>query len=274
MDAFLPVYSRPGVAHIDADFDQLRREGLQVALISHGTDLRDPEAHMRRYPFSYFASAPPGWVTVTGERARANRQISRELGTPLFVSTPDLLLDADWARWLPVTINPDRWVASRPPLAGRVPIVVHRPSRTVPPIKGTEVIEPVLRRLDAKGHIRYVDPGVVPNAAMPELVAGADVVVDQILTGSYGVAAVEAMAAGRLVVGFVGEETAGLMPERPPIVNAAPDEFEAVLDDILTSPDGYAAVAASGPGFVRRWHDGRAAAEALRPFLDPAPTPT
>ncbi|MEU1688742.1 hypothetical protein [Micromonospora sp. NPDC005707] len=267
VDAFLPVYGRPGLVHIDADYDRLRRDGLAVALISHGTDLRDPEAHIRRHPFSYYASAPQGWVATTADRARQNRQIARELGAPLFVSTPDLLLDAGWATWLPVSIDPVVWAADGPALRDRVPTVLHRPSRTSPPIKGTEIIEPVLLDLARRGRIRYLNPGLVPNEAMPELIARADVVVDQILTGSYGVAAVEAMAAGRLVVGYVGEETTAVMPEPPPIVNAPPATFADVMAGIVDDRERYAGLAAQGPGFVRRWHDGTAAAEALRPFL-------
>ena len=45
----------------------------------------------------------------------------------------------------------------------------------------------------------------VPHAEMPEFYAGADIVLDQFTLGSYGVAACEAMASGRLVMGHVDE---------------------------------------------------------------------
>ncbi|MEU9829040.1 hypothetical protein [Micromonospora chersina] len=268
VDGFLPVYGRVGRSDLGGDVPLLARQGLRVALIAHGTDLRDPDAHIQRNPFSYYATAPREWVDLARGLARRHRTIAADLGVPLFVSTPDLLLDAPWASWLPVSVAVSDWWTPRPALTARPPTVLHRPSRTVPPIKGTQVIDPVLRDLAARGRIRYLAPETVAHAAMPGLVAGADIVVDQILTGSYGVAAVEAMAAARLVIGYVDAPTRALMPEQPPIVDAPPHRFAAVLEEILADPAAYADTAAAGPAFVARWHDGRAAAEALRPFLN------
>jgi hypothetical protein len=263
VDGFISLY-RSGIG---TDFDRMERQGVRMALIAHGTDIRDPDAHVARYDFSYYATAPQDWVDRARRGSRRNRSVAAALGAPLFVSTPDLLLDAPAATWLPLSIDAARWSATQPALAHGLPTVLHRPSRSNPPIKGTDVIDPVLRDLAARGRIRYLAPETVPHDAMPGLVAQADIVVDQILTGSYGVAAVEGLAAGRLVVGFVGAATRALMPEDPPIVDAPPDRFAAVVNEILDNPEAFAARAAAGPAYVQRWHDGSAAAAALRSFL-------
>jgi hypothetical protein len=115
----------------------------------------------------------------------------------------------------------------------------------------------------------------VPHAQVPELVASADVVVDQVMTGSYGVAAVEAMAAGRLVVGNVAPEVRALVPDPVPVVDAPPERLESVLRQILSDPSSYHATAVEGVQFAHRWHDGRAAALALDThFLAAAPDTT
>jgi hypothetical protein len=107
---------------------------------------------------------------------------------------------------------------------------------------------------------------------MPGLIGQADIIVDQIQSGSYGVAAVEGMAAGRLVVGYVADDVRALMPEPPPIVDAPKESFEAKIHEILCDIGTFASIASRGPDFVKRWHNGRASAIALRPFLDrPAP---
>jgi hypothetical protein len=41
------------------------------------------------------------------------------------------------------------------------------------------------------------------------------------------------------------------------VVEATPETLEAVLDDVARRPEHYAEIAAQGPGFVRRNHDGR-----------------
>ncbi|MCI4065252.1 hypothetical protein MRQ36_22865 [Micromonospora sp. R77] len=262
LDGFLPLTG----ADLGADLRRLGGRGQRLALIAHGTDVRDPDAHRERYPFSYYADADPEWVAEARRRAARNRALAAESGLPVFVSTPDLLSYLPSATWLPVTVDPRQWSTPRPAFAGGPPVVLHRPSRSRPPIKGTQVIDPILREMAARGLIRYLAPERVPHDAMPALVARADVVVDQILGGYYGVAAVEGLAAGRLVVGYVCPATRAAMPEEPPVVDAPAQAFVEVMARIVADPGSFAQQAAAGPAFVRRWHDGTAAAEALAAF--------
>jgi len=103
------------------------------------------------------------------------------------------------------------------------------------------------------------------------LIQAADVVVDQILTGSYGVTAVEGMAAGRLVVGYIGEDVRNLMPESPPIVDAEPAQFADVMERILVERELFAEQASMGPAYAQRWHGGLSSARVLGQFLGQGP---
>jgi len=268
-DGFLPLFGRLDGSHIGADLVRLRTLELDVALIAHGSDVRDPDAHMARYSSSYFQDAPEDWVEFMRSRSRLNRDTARDAGVPVFVSTPDLLLDLPAARWLPLVVDLAAWTSSHPAFSGGVPRVMHVPSRRVPPIKGTAYVDPVLRKLHASGKIVYLRPAVQPHVAMRTLVRQADIIVDQIQTGSYGVAAVEGMAAGRLVVGYLGAEVNALLPERPPIVDAEPAVFADVMTTILANVESYSEWANSGPAYAERWHSGLASAQALNQFLGP-----
>lgn len=244
----------------------LLERGPRLALLAHGSDVRDPDAHLVRHPYSYFAEGDRAWLAERRAITARNRETADALGVPLFVSTPDLLHDLPTATWVPVCLDPAVWAGGRPPLRRRVPKVLFVPSRRHPPIKGTRYAEPVLRRLADRGVIEWVAPAGVPHGEMVRLVQDADIVVDQLQSGFYGVGAVEAMAAGRVVIGSI-EGLAGVMPEVPPLCHATPADFEAVLLDCLDRPDAARARARSGPGFVRRWHDGRESADRLAPFL-------
>ena len=267
IDGFLPVFGRLDRSHVGEELERLRGMKLEVALIAHGSDVRDPDSHMARYPFSYFRDAPSAWVESLRSRSRVNRQTAADVDLPVFVSTPDLLLDLPMATWLPLAIDLESWHSPRPPLTERVPTVVHAPSGRKPPIKGTAVIDPVLRQLHEQGRIEYLSPERLPHAAMRSLIRDADVVVEQILTGSYGVAAVEGMAAGRLVVGYVGDDVRALMPETPPIVDAEPSRFAEVMERIIVVPEAFAEQASKGPAYAQRWHGGLLSARALELFL-------
>lgn len=267
VDGFLPVYSRLDRSHVGEEFSRFLKMGLEVALIAHGSDVRDPDSHMERYPFSYFRDAPPAWLESLRLSSLVNRQTAANLGVPIFVSTPDLLLDLPTAIWLPLAIDLESWITPHPPLTTGVPTVVHVPSRRNPPIKGTAHIDPVLRRMHQQGRIVYLSPDRLPHASMRSVIRAADIVVDQILTGSYGVTAVEGMAAGRLVLGYVGDDVRNLMPEAPPIVDADPIQFTEVIERILVEPESFIEQASLGPAFAERWHGGLASARALERFI-------
>lgn len=263
IDGFLSPLEGAGRRSVERELRYWASRGVQVALIAHGSEVRDPDAHLRRWDYSFFHETKGLWLARTRRLSARNRAIARRVDVPVLVSTPDLLLDLPMAHWLPLVVDVPAWAASEPPLRRERPVVLHLPSRRHPPIKGTRVIDPVLRALDTEGLITYLAPERVPHAEVARLVGSADVVVDQIMTGSYGVAAVEAMAAGRLVVGNVGPEVRALVPDAVPIVDAGPDRLEQVLRDIVSRPDAYEPLAAAGVAFAQRWHDGRAAAEVL-----------
>lgn len=92
-------------------------------------------------------------------------------------------------------------------------------------------------------------------------------VVEQILTGSYGVSAVEGMASGRLVIGYVGDKVRATMPEDPPILDTTPEGFLSTMLHVISKPAEFTDLAASGPAYVNRIHSGRLSAQVLKPFL-------
>lgn len=258
-----------GDARSDNFRDEIHRfqeTGVHVGVVFHGSDIRDPRLSMELNEHSFFRDAPEAWVQRLSVKAARNRAEIGGAGVPIFVSTPDLLADLPAARWLPLSINVDHWNLDDDVLVRDVPRVLHRPSRSVPPIKGTQYIEPVLSELESEGLIRYVRSEAVPHSQMRALVRKVDIVVDQIQTGSYGVAAIEAMAAGRLVVGNVSEFSRGVVSDKVPIVNADPVSFRRVMLEVLAREDQMRAVAAEGKAFVGKWHDGRASARTLQSF--------
>jgi len=147
--------------------------------------------------------------------------------------------------------------------------VVHAPS--TPWLKGTEQVEAALQPLVDAGRIELrLVTGMMPAQAA-ELIRSADVVVDQVLLGLYGVLACEAMSAGRLVLGNVGERLRSRVPADVPVVEVTPTDIGHVLEAFLRDPSAAREVAGRGPAFVRRFHDGRYSSRVLADFLNVRP---
>ncbi len=259
-------------AHAEAR--ALAAHGARVAMLCHGSDIRVPSRHLAgATPWSPFGD--PEWELV-GHLERQTRAAEaalvelRAAGIQTFVSTPDLLLDQPEATWLPVVVDPEVWRTQAPPLEREVPFVVHAPSASR--LKGTELVEPVLTELDRRGWITYRRVEGVTSAQMPALYRDADVVLDQFALGSYGVAACEAMAAGRVVVSHVTQQSRDVVQAACgldlPILEGTPDTLEDVFTTLLDDRAGAGERAArQGPELVRVLHDGAESARVLAPFL-------
>ena len=240
--------------------------GITVGLLFHGSDIRDPAAHVGRTPWSPFGDAGDSLVRTLQRRRDALAAQCRSFSGPMWVSTPDLLADLPGSTWLPVVVDAEIWASGAPVMDRRVPVVVHAPSRSS--MKGSDAIEAALGGLRQEGLIDYRRvEGVAPDR-MPEVIGSADIVLDQFAIGSYGVAAVEAMAAGRVVVGHVMDEVRATCPGLP-VVEATPSTIDEVLRGLLADRERAREIAQDGAEYAARVHDGRLSGSLLVERLRP-----
>ncbi len=243
----------------------LQTRGVNVAYMAHGTDIRIPSLHRQRTEWSPYVDSTL-YLGRLEKIARKNLDFLTSIENEVFVSTPDLLLDLPSATWCPVVVDIDTWALSEQAPRRRKPLrVVHAPS--VQTMKGTQLIEPVLRDLEAAGIIEYRPLQGIPSQLMPKEIAWADVVLDQFRLGSYGVAACEAMAAGKTVVGHVIPEVRHIVHENTgmslPVIEATPDSLSDVLTEMAHSAQKLSSLQVTSREFVQRVHSGQRSAEIL-----------
>ncbi|WP_168583416.1 glycosyltransferase [Gephyromycinifex aptenodytis] len=269
IEAARPVTGRVPAARSEAEEDTMREAGLHLAHIVHGTEVRVPSIHQETTPWSPFHDTTWDLIPTYEQNARAVVARLRRFDGPVFVSTPDLLDMLPDATWCPVVVDPQKWALEGQILQRERPVVVHAPSSGR--IKGSTLIDPLMERLDAEGVIEYRRLRDMLPSQMPLAYRDADIVLDQFALGSYGVAACEAMAAGRVVLGHntdsVRERVQTGTGMELPIVEATPESIVEVLRGLLADRDGARARAEAGRQFVAQVHDGRRSADALRGFL-------
>lgn len=263
IEAERALFGRLFSRDVERETVELERRGLSVAFLCHGTDIRLPSRHVGLTPWSPYADAD-SYNTKFERDASRNRALLDRLDRPTFVSTPDLLLDVPYARWCPVVVDGARWRVESEP-ENRRPLVVHVPSKSA--IKGTALIERPIRALEGEGVLDYRTVSGVAASMMPDLYRSADIVLDQFRLGSYGVAAVEAMAAGRVVVGHVLDSVRSAVSEATgmtvPIVEATPDTVDDVVRELAADPERRARIGRDGVAFAAAVHDGRLSAQVL-----------
>ncbi|WP_141397169.1 hypothetical protein [Mobilicoccus massiliensis] len=247
----------------------LTRLGLQVAHIVHGSDARRPDVHASAHPHSPFRDGHDPRTARLQRLTDRNVAYLRECGVPVFVSTPDMVDVVPGARWCPVVVDADAWASDTPVLERARPVVVHAPSNGW--LKGSDLVDPLMTELHEARVIEYRTLRGLDRAGMLREYRGADIVLDQFVLGLYGVAAAEAMAAGRVVVAYVGDASRRVVREATgeevPIVEADPGTLVDVIGHLIAARDEARGLAAEGPCFVRRIHSGALSAVALGDFL-------
>ncbi|NEA35467.1 glycosyltransferase family 4 protein [Streptomyces sp. SID13031] len=243
--------------------------GLQVATIGHGRDVRLPSLHRENYPWSPYVREEWAEVDVLERQVRRNLAGLASLDLPAFVSTPDLLDDLPDATWCPVVIDLALWESAELPMERPRPVAVHMPTSSK--FKGSEQVDEAMLDLHERGLVEYRRIEGVSPEEVRRIIGSADLVLDQFRLGSYGVTACEAMAAGRVVLGHITEhnrrrvhEAAG---EELPIVETTVENISEVVLELLDDRGHAQKIAAQGPDFVRRLHDGSYSATVLSSFL-------
>lgn len=265
VDAFRPVLGRLNGDDIAADLPALRRAKIKVALLAHGSEIRHPGAHLARHAESAFQDTPEELLDRLIVVTERNRRTAEESGLPVFVTTPDLLDDVPFATWAPLVVDIDAWTCDRPVLERPCPVVLHAPSKRW--TKGTDRLLPVLQDLHDRRIIELRLVESLPHHEMVQQVWDADIVVDQLVMGTYGTFSCEAMAAGKVVVAYLSESVHRAVGVRPPIASATPTTVGKTIESLLDDRPAAAALAAEGIRYVREHHDGRQTAAVFDGFL-------
>jgi glycosyltransferase involved in cell wall biosynthesis len=172
----------------------------------------------------------------------------------------------DAARWVPDAemIPPGvdlRAIEPTEPHDRRRPVVVHAPSSRRR--KGTEAVVAACAELPVE--LEIVE-GLDHRAAF-ERYRAADIVVDQLYAGWYGVFAIEAMALGKPVVTFLHDEAVRRTEEafgvEVPLVRATKETLVDALRPLVESPEERHRVGAASRAYVERIHDADAVADRL-----------
>ncbi|MFB8189661.1 glycosyltransferase [Microbacterium sp. NPDC055988] len=267
VEAETPIFGMKFGGSPSAEQRYFEEHGLSMAYICHGTDIRSPRRHIEATPFSPFFDEDVYFDRVQ-RRADRNFAVLEHAGVPVFVSTPDLIDDFPRGTWVPVVVDTAAWAAGADEDDAQrtdVPLVLHSPSRAS--VKGSQLIRAAVTTMADRGVLRYSELSGVPPMQVRRAVMEADIVLDQFRLGSYGVAACEAMAAGKVVLGHVTPRVREYVLEKTglvlPIVEATPDTLEQVLTDILGDRSRMRDTGAAGQHFVREVHDGRWSASRL-----------
>jgi glycosyltransferase involved in cell wall biosynthesis len=276
VDARLVVFNRYTL-HPEADVDLGRNGGLlrQQATQWRAFARLAPQTDV--FHFYFGLTLVPKSLQFRALRMLGKKSVMHFLGSDIRGKPAEQL---DWSRragarvvgsydairWVPdaVVIPPGidlSGIEASPPSDRERPVVLHAPSSRRR--KGTEHVVDVCEQLDVE--LEIVE-GLDHREAF-ERYRNADVVVDQLNAGWYGVFAIEAMALGKPVVTFLHDEAVTRTEEafglEVPLVRATKETLADALRPLVESPEERWRVGAASRAYVERVHDADAVAARL-----------
>ena len=211
-------------------------------------------------------------------RALRKRSVMHYLGSDIRGKTPQQLASGkkagaeivgsyDALRWVPeATVIPPgvdlAAIAPVPPADRRRPVVVHAPSSRRR--KGTEHVLRACEGLDVE--LRIVED--LRHDEALALYRDADIVVDQLNAGWYGLLAIECLALGKPVLTFLHDEarrqTEKAYGIAPPLVGVTADTLGARLAQLVEAgPAEWRRIGEASRAYAERVHDVERVADTL-----------
>jgi len=243
------------------DAPWLARAGKRIAVEFLGSDVRMPSVEALRNPH---------YVRIEMEDdARATRVMRHwSRVTEGHVIVGDHSLDVTLAPHFPhihvvgQRVDVRQLIPAPPDPAARRVRVLHSPTDIA--AKGTEFVRRATTELiDEGAPIDYIEVQGLSHRAALEVYRSADLVVDQLCAGSYGVFAAEAMSLAKPVMCHLLPEIEATYPPGMPVINANPDTIKRVLGDWVDQPGERHERGLASRAYAERIHDHRVVAGRL-----------
>lgn len=132
-------------------------------------------------------------------------------------------------------------------------LIVHAPSS--PEIKGTKHILEAIEELKQKYDFDFKLVQGMAHEEAKKVYQKADIIIDQILCGSYGLFSIEAMAMGKPVICWISEHIKETYPEELPIISANPDNIKEKIEYMINNRDMLNEIGQAGRKYVEKYHD-------------------
>ena len=269
IDASLVVFNRYTL-HPEADRSLELHGGLVRRQLAQWKVLAELLPRTDLFHFTFGLTLVPQSLQFPILRAFRKRSVMHYLGSDIRGKTPEELAygkkagaeivgSYDAIRWVPeATMIPPgidlAAVTPEPPSGRRRPVVVHAPSSRRR--KGTDHVVEACEDLDVE--LRIVE-GLRHDEALARY-RDADIVVDQLNAGWYGLFAIECMAMGKPVVTFLHDEAARRTEDAyglpVPIVNASSETLRDRLEELVEmGPSARGEIGRASREYVEQVHD-------------------
>jgi hypothetical protein len=225
-----------------------------------GSDIRNPELLKKYNPFfPQVYNNGYEYNLIESEANSSSRQMlfSRFQATPVLCPEMVLFLKKEaFSTFKSVfqRIDCGNFEIHYPNPQKKVPVIVHSPTAAI--AKGTNIILSVIEELRNQYEFEFILLHNLSRKEVLEKIKTADIFLDQLIIGGYGMAAMEAMSFGKPVLTYVMPKVYELgLPEYCPIVNTNPENLKPQLIKLITNGQLRREIGEQSRKYIEQYHD-------------------
>jgi glycosyltransferase involved in cell wall biosynthesis len=232
------------------DLGILKLFGKKTFMEYHGSDIRRKSVFSKnKYWISEFA--------LKDERSiRKQKRIAKYI-SGIIVHDAELaenLFDPNFKSFrLPLRLNLKQFEPKYTNKSNNEICIVHSPSNSA--IKGSNFIIEAIKSLQRKYMIDFRLLSNLTNSEVMKTFQMADIIIDQLIIGSYGMVSIEAMAFGKPVICYLRPELFQENLSMPPLLNANIENIEEKIEELICGADLRLKLGVAGRKFVEQYHD-------------------
>ena len=163
--------------------------------------------------------------------------------------------------FIPQAIDLEAYPVEAEPPKRRRPVVTHAP--TDPATKGSPYIVAAVEELKEKYDFEFILVQNLSHEEAKKIYREADIIIDSILEGAYGLFALETMAMGKPVIGWICDYMKERYPADLPIFSANPSTVKSTLEALLKDGAAREDAGLRGRRYVEKYHGAREVARQL-----------
>jgi glycosyltransferase involved in cell wall biosynthesis len=233
-----------------ADLPEIKSRNKKMIMHHWGNDVRFHDQARMNNPYVYTGDSPSN-EDIHAKLMKITAYIKEAIVQDYEVY--DYVKDYyEKVHVVPIAIDLTHFQPHYPSLQKDRPLILHAP--TNPDFKGTFYIEKTIERLKEEYNFEYQRIEKMNHEEVIKLYTDADIIIDQVLCGSYGLLSVESMALGKPVLTFIRPDLISSFPPELPIVNANPDNLYEQTKKLLDNPELRREFGVKGRRYAENYH--------------------
>lgn len=238
---------------LNKDLQLLKNNGKKIYYEFHGSDLRDYKKAQKLNPYLQY------------DHSINSKDYEKRTAKIAQFATGIILHDDELIPYLPdnykyIFVVPLRVDINRYQYQNNVDIIqneyikiVHAPTNRIG--KGSMEIIDIVEQLKKDYLIDLVLVENMTQKEAQEIYKSADIIIDQICIGTYGVFAIEGMALGKPVCTYITDSMVECLPKDLPLVNANKSNLKERLIPLIESSELRNKIGIMGRKYVETYHD-------------------